>query len=150
MRAVGIDLGQKRIGVALSDSDGLIALPYDTLLRSGDPEVDHRRIRELVEECEAEIVVVGMPTSLDGSVGPAARRTLKELRRLRERLEVPVETYDERFTTVSAHNLLREAEVGGRRRREVVDATAAAVMLQAWLDGQRGRPQAHVDRTEDD
>ena len=147
---MGLDLGQKRIGVALSDSDGVIALPYDTLVRCGDQEADHRRIEELVEECGAETVVVGMPTSLDGSVGPAARRTLKELRRLQERLDVPVETYDERFTTVSAHHLLREAEVGGRRRREVVDATAAAVMLQAWLDGRRGQRQPHGDRTEDD
>jgi putative Holliday junction resolvase len=137
MRAVGLDLGQRRIGVALSDSEGRLALPYDTLVRRGDRSADHRRVAEIVAETGAEVVVVGMPTSLDGTPGPAARRTSAEVRALRTALAVPVETYDERYTTVSADRLLREAVRSGRRRREVVDTTAAAVILQGWMDHRR-------------
>lgn len=150
MRAVGLDLGQKRIGVALSDSEGTMALPHGTVLRSGDRRADHRRIADLVEETGAEVVVVGMPRSLDGSVGPAARRTEAEVRLLGDGLTVPVETYDERFTTVSAQRMLREADVRGRRQRVVVDATAATVMLQGWLDRRRQGPEADGGRTDDD
>ena len=74
MRALGIDLGSKRIGVALSDSAGTVASPFEVVQRSGDRQRDHRRLAELAAEAEAEIVVVGVPYSLDGSVGPAAKR----------------------------------------------------------------------------
>lgn len=134
MRALGLDLGSKRIGVALSDSDGTLALPYEVVQRSGDRERDHRRIAELVAETEAEVVVVGLPYSLDGSSGPMARRYRAEARRLRATLAVPVETYDERLTTVTAERALRETDLSGRARRKVVDQVAAAVMLQSWLD----------------
>jgi putative Holliday junction resolvase len=152
MRAVGLDLGQRRIGVALSDSDGRMALPFDTLIRGGDASEDHDRIAEIVAEAGAEVVVVGMPTSLDGTAGPAARRTRSEVRVLRNRLPVPVETYDERFTTVSADRLLQESLRSGRRRREVVDTTAAAVILQGWLDRRRqsGPHDAEHDEARND
>ncbi len=139
MRALGLDLGSQRIGVALSDSDGSMALPYDVVHRSGDRDRDHRRIAELVAETEAEIVVVGLPLSLDGSVGPMAKRYRAEARRLRATLQVPVETYDERLTTVTAERALRETDLSGRARRKVVDQVAAAVMLQSWLDGRAAR-----------
>jgi putative Holliday junction resolvase len=152
MRAVGLDLGQRRIGVALSDSDGRMALPFDTLVRRGDTSEDHDRIAEIVAEAGAEVVVVGMPTSLDGTAGPAARRTRAEVRVLRSRLPVPVETYDERFTTVSAERLLQESLRSGRRRREVVDTTAAAVILQGWLDRRQSGPHdaEHDEARNDD
>ena len=134
MRALGLDLGSKRIGVALSDSDGTLALPYEVLQRTGDRERDHRRIAELVAETEAEVVVIGLPYSLDGSSGPMAKRYRAEARRLRATLAVPVETYDERLTTVTAERALRETDLSGRARRKVVDQVAAAVMLQSWLD----------------
>lgn len=134
MRALGLDLGSKRIGVALSDSDGRLALPYDVVHRSGDRERDHRRIAEMVRECGAEVVVVGVPYSLDGSVGAMARRHQAEARRLRATVGVPVETYDERLTTVTAERSLRETGLSGPDRRRVVDQMAAAVMLQSWLD----------------
>ena len=134
MRALGLDLGSKRIGVALSDSDGRLALPYEVVHRSGDRERDRRRIAELVTETGAEIVVVGMPYSLDGGMGPAAKRHQAEVRRLRGTLDVPVSTYDERLTSVTAERSLRETGLSGRDRRKVVDQVAAAVMLQSWLD----------------
>ncbi len=134
MKALGLDLGSKRIGVARSDSAGTVAIPATTLHRSGSEEQDHRQIAALVAEDEIECVVVGLPLSLDGSVGPAAEGVLAEVVRLREVLTVPVETYDERLTTVTAERVLREQGLTGRRRRQVVDQVAAAVLLQAWLD----------------
>jgi putative Holliday junction resolvase len=135
MRAIGIDLGSRRIGVALCDSAGTLATPYDTVQRSGDVALDHRRLLALADEAEAECLVVGLPLSLDGSIGPAAAGVLEEVERLRSATSLPVETYDERLTTVTADHLLRQGGRKGRARRQVVDQTAAAVLLQAWLDG---------------
>ena len=117
----------------------MLASPrHDASSAAATAAVDHRRIAELVAEEEAVVVVVGLPRSLDGSVGPAARPSLAEVEELAAVLPVPVVTHDERFTTVTAHEQLRAAGVGGRRRRAVVDQQAAAVLLQAWLDA--GRP----------
>jgi putative Holliday junction resolvase len=93
----------------------------------------------LAEELGVERIVVGLPLSLDGSVGPAAQGVLDEVAELAATTRVPVETYDERLTTVTAERALREQGVRGRDRRKVVDKAAAAVLLQAWLDG-RPRP----------
>lgn len=134
MRALGLDLGSKRVGVAVSDSDGRVATPVGTVARTGDRVAEHRRVAELVAEWEAEVVVVGLPLSLDGSTGPAARAALEEIEQLRAALDVPVLSHDERLTTVTAHDRLREQGVKGRRRTAVVDQTAAAVLLQAWLE----------------
>jgi putative pre-16S rRNA nuclease len=139
MRAIGLDLGTRRIGVALSDSAGTVATPYDVLTRSGDRADDHGRIAELVADAGAEIVVVGLPLSLDGSVGPAARGILDEADQLRARLPVGVVTWDERLTTVEAQQRLRSAGVRGRKGRRVVDQVAATVILQSWLDA--GQPR---------
>ncbi|MCD9623210.1 Holliday junction resolvase RuvX [Rhabdothermincola salaria] len=135
MRALGLDLGSKRIGVALSDSSGVLASPYDTVVRSGDVSRDHRRILALADEAEVEVLVVGLPLGLDGGVGPAAQGVLDEVENLRRVTSLPVETYDERLTTVTATRLLREGGVKGKARRQVVDKVAAAVILQSWLDG---------------
>lgn len=134
VRAIGLDLGSRRVGVAVSDSAGAVAVPYEVVHRSGDRATDHARIAELVEETEAEVVVVGMPYSLDGSSGRAAERAAAEVRALRAVLAVPVTTYDERLTTVTAERSLREMQMTGAERRRVVDKVAAAVMLQSWLD----------------
>ncbi len=139
MRAIGLDLGTRRIGVALSDSAGTVATPYDVLTRSGDRADDHRRIAELVADAAADIVVVGLPLSLDGSVGPAARGVLDEADELRARLPVGVVTWDERLSTVEAQQRLRSAGVRGRKGRRVVDQVAATVILQSWLDA--GQPR---------
>jgi len=131
---LGLDPGTKRIGVAISDSDGRVATPIEVIQRSGDLTRDLRKIRELVEEWEAELVVVGLPLSLSGEIGPSARRVLDEVEQLRATLPVPVETYDERLTTVTAERHLVEQRMGAKARREVVDKVAAAVLLQSWLD----------------
>jgi putative Holliday junction resolvase len=134
VRPLGIDLGTRRIGVAVADSAGRLATAYEVVVRSGDTARDHRRIAELAAEVEADRLVVGLPLSLDGSVGPAAEKALREADQLARVTALPVETWDERFTTVTAHRDLAAADLDARQRRAIVDKVAAAVMLQAWLD----------------
>lgn len=134
MRVVGIDLGSRRIGVATSDPAGILASPYEVVERGRSHADDHRRLAAIVEEVGAERVVVGLPLSLDGSTGKAAQLVLDEVEELREALPVPVELYDERFTTVTAHQNLMERKMKADARRRVVDKVAAAVLLQAWLE----------------
>ncbi|MGH9111017.1 MAG: Holliday junction resolvase RuvX [Acidimicrobiales bacterium] len=140
-RAIGLDIGSRRIGVAVSDSEGTVATPYEVVTRAGDRAVDHARIVALVAEAEAGVVVVGLPLSLDGSIGPAARSILEESDELRAELPVAVEvvTWDERLSTVEAERSLRAGGVTGRKGRRVVDQVAATVILQSWLDA--GRPR---------
>ena len=121
----------------MSDRSGTIASPLTVLQRTGSHQQDHRRIKALVEEEEAERVIVGLPLSLDGSVGPAARGAIAEAEELGSVVGVPVETFDERLTTVSADRMLMEQRMRAEARRRVVDKIAAAVMLQTWLDGRR-------------
>ena len=142
MRALGIDLGSRRIGVAVSDSGGTLASPLTVLQRSGDSGADRRAIARLVAEEEAERVVVGLPLSLSGASGPAAEAARVEAAALAAELPVPVETWDERLTTVEAHRSLAAGGKRSRQRRDVVDKVAAAVMLQSWLDSGRGRGRA--------
>lgn len=142
MRAIGVDLGTRRIGVAVSS--GSLATPYEVVERAGAAaggrHTDHARIADLVAETGAEVVVVGLPLSMDGTEGRSARRARTEAEQLRGNVDVPVELWDERLTTVSAHRALAEADVDSRARRAVVDKVAAAVILQAWLDaGGRAR-----------
>lgn len=138
LRVVGVDLGSRRIGVAVSDSTGTLASPHLVLDRSGDPAADHRRLAGIVAEVGAGRVVVGLPLSMSGASGPAARAAAEEAAALAEVVGVPVETFDERLTTVSAERALRAGGTRGRSRqaqRGGIDKAAAAVMLQAWLDG---------------
>ena len=137
MRAIGLDLGSKRIGVALSTSDGTLATPYEVVQRSGDRQRDHRRIKELAEEAEAEIIVVGLPLHLDGRLSESAKRAIAESEELRVTTGLPVETYDERLTTVTAQRSLQELNLSPAARKRAIDQVAAAVMLQAWLDRRR-------------
>lgn len=134
MRAIGLDLGQRRIGVALSDSEGRLATPYELIVRSGDRQRDHARIAELIAETGAGVVVVGLPLSLDGSIGPAAAAAEIEADELRRLLAADVVTWDERLTTVEAERRLRATHLRGKKRRRVVDQVAATVVLQSWLD----------------
>jgi putative Holliday junction resolvase len=136
-RVLGLDLGARRIGVAVSDRSGTIASPLTVVTRGTDHRHDHERIRALVVEEEAARVVVGLPLSLDGTVGPAAAGALAEADELASVVGVPVETFDERLTTVTAERGLRAQRMRAEARRRVVDKVAAAVMLQSWLDGHR-------------
>ena len=142
-RVLGVDLGARRIGLALSDPLGVLAGPLTVLQRTGDRAADHAAILRAATENEATLIVVGLPVSLStGRVGPAARATLDEVASLAERAAaldppVAVETSDERLTTVTAQRSLATGGVRAKDRRAVVDKVAAAVMLQSWLDGRR-------------
>ena len=133
-RALGLDLGSKRIGVAVADRTGTIASPLQVLQRSGSVKRDHLAIAELVAEEEAEIVVVGLPLNMNGSSGPAAKAAIDEAAALATVVSVPVVTFDERRTTVTADQAMIEANMRAQARRRIVDKIAAAVMLQNWLD----------------
>jgi putative holliday junction resolvase len=137
-RRVGVDVGTVRIGTALSDPDGLLAVPLETVQR-GPGDVD--RIAELVAENAAVEVVVGLPVSLDGTEGPSAAAVRSFVDGLATRLSVApgvgVRLVDERLSTAGAHRALQAAGVGGRRRRAVVDESAAAMILQTALDSER-------------
>ena len=131
-RALGLDLGDARIGVAISDDDRRLAVPLGTV-RTGAP-ADLRAIAELVREHQVTMVVVGLPLAMSGATGERAAHAERFAEALRAVLDVPVELQDERLSTVEAERSLREAGVSGRSRRAVVDRSAAAVILQAWLD----------------
>ena len=137
MRALGIDLGTKRIGVALANSEGTMATPFEVVVRSGDRARDHRAIAALAEETGAVILIVGLPLSLDGSSGAAAQSARAEADELAAATGLPVELWDERLTTVTADRDLMALDMGAAARRRVVDKVAASVMLQAWLDHRR-------------
>jgi putative Holliday junction resolvase len=134
-RVVGLDLGDVRIGVAISDDDRRLAVPIGTV-HTGAP-ADLKAIAKLVREHAATAVVVGLPLSMDGARGSAAAKAESFAGALRSILDVAVELQDERLSTVEAERVLREAGVTGRERRKVVDRTAATVILQAWLDARR-------------
>ncbi len=134
MRALGLDLGTKRIGVAVSDSAGSLATPIEVVKRLGDRRREHQVVINLMEEWEAEILVVGVPYNMDGSTGPMAQKCLAEIKALGDTLDVPVVPYDERLTTVTAERSLMEQSMNAEERRKVIDKVAAAVMLQSWLD----------------
>jgi putative Holliday junction resolvase len=136
MRALGLDLGTRRVGVALSDSGGSVATPLTTIDRGRKRHRDEllRELLALVEAYDVEIVVVGMPRSLDGTDGPAAKRAAEEIAAIGVNLPVPVESYDERLTTLIAEQSLRDLGVRAKDQRKAVDQLAAAEILQSWLD----------------
>ena len=137
MRVVGVDLGTRRVGVAVSDSDGRVATAHGVLERTGDADGDRAALAEVIAELGAEAVVVGLPLSLDGTAGPAARWAEAEARSLARVLDLPLHLQDERLSTVTAAR--RPFHGGGRagRARRPVDDAAAAILLQSWLDAHR-------------
>lgn len=136
---MGVDLGSRRIGIAVSDAGESLASPLLVLERSGSTHKDHVRIARLVEEEEAVRVVVGLPVALSGEVSLAAEAVLTEVKDMESALSVPIETWDERFTTAAAHKNLQAQGVSSKKRRNQIDKFAAAVMLQGWLDAKRGQ-----------
>jgi putative Holliday junction resolvase len=132
-RVMGLDYGEKRIGIALSDPLGLTAQPLTTLERTS-LEQDLDALAVLQVKHEVRRVVIGLPLSLKGERGDRARAAEGFGRRLERRTGVPVEAWDERLTSVQAERALLEGDVSRKRRREVIDRTAAVFILQSWLD----------------
>ncbi len=137
-RVLGLDLGEARIGVAISDPDRVIALPAGTIRAAGGVD-DLKAVARIVKETEAVEVVVGHPLSLSGEVGAAARKAEEFAEGLRMLLEIPVRLQDERLSTVEAERGLRAAGTRGRQRRDVVDQAAATLVLETYLAKNAGR-----------
>ncbi|MFI5307787.1 MAG: Holliday junction resolvase RuvX [Polyangiales bacterium] len=148
MRVLGVDPGSVRIGLALSDEDGLIASPHSTL-KGGDVERGARALVEQVKQLGAERVVVGLPLRLDGTEGDAARRARRLAERVAELGGVEVELWDERLSSRAAERALSSAGVRGRARKQHVDRVAAALILQSYLDAKRTRDTDGTDTFED-
>jgi putative holliday junction resolvase len=135
---IGVDVGTVRVGVAVSDPDGVLASPLVTLARDPAGDADLAKLARLVREREAVEVVVGLPRSMNGKNGPAARAAQAYARLLADRVDpVPVRLTDERLTTVAANRNLTRAGVSSRKGRSVVDQAAAVLILQGWLDAAR-------------
>lgn len=146
MRALGIDVGSRRIGVALSDHLGLLAAPLRAIQVRGQ---ELAVIAALVREREIDTVVVGLPTSLDGTEGPQALKVREFAARLASHIgDVPIIFADERFTTAEAERLMLDRKLSREERRSRIDAAAAAIMLQGYLDSLR--PPRPVWRPEED
>lgn len=133
MRILGLDHGTKRIGVALSDELKMIAQPLEFI--PADPFPDFlERLKQILHEREVELILVGMPRNMDGSYGPAALKVQEFVAVLRDTVGVPVRTWDERLTSAQANRFLVAANVRRQDRKEKVDKTAAAILLQSYLD----------------
>jgi putative Holliday junction resolvase len=138
-RVLALDVGERRIGVAVSDLTGTVARPLTAIVRASR-QADLDAIGQLVEQHEIERIVVGLPLSLDGTEGPQARQIRRYAERLAQVIVVPLELWDERYSTVTAEEILRSKSKRSRRARGQVDATAAAVFLQAYLNAQASKP----------
>ena len=135
MRTMALDVGEKTVGIAVTDELGISASPRETLRRDGS-ELD--RLERIVKEDQVGEVVVGLPISLNGTLGPSAQKVLTFVEALRARLEVlevPIETWDERLTTAEAEKMLIAADTRRAKRRQVIDQIAATLILQGYLRG---------------
>lgn len=136
MRLLGLDVGEKRIGVALSDAQGIVARPAEVLLRRSKRE-DFETIERLVRKWDIERIVVGLPLTAENEIGPQARNVKRYARELGRAVSIPIDFVDERYSTVDALEVMRTAGHSRKKQRERVDAVAAAILLESYLDNLR-------------
>lgn len=136
MRVMGLDVGSKTVGVAISDPLGWTAQGVETIaINEAASEFGFNRVVELVKEYEVEKIVIGMPKNMNNTAGPRAEASQKYGRSLGKRLEIPIVFHDERLTTMQAERMLvEEANVSRKKRKEVIDKLAAVIILQNYLD----------------
>jgi len=135
-RVLSLDVGDKRIGIAVSDPSGTIAQGLRLYVTTGSRTRDIAALVELVRELEVSRVVVGLPKNLDGSLGPRAQEMVRFAESLERESGVPVDLWDERFTTDEAHRIFDMASVKRKKRRGSIDVMAAQIILQGYLDAQ--------------
>jgi putative Holliday junction resolvase len=143
VRFLGLDVGEKRIGVSIGDTEAFMARPLDVIRRRSRGE-DFAVIAGFVTEWEVSRIVAGLPLTTEGDIGPQARRVKRYIRELGRVVLVPIDWVDERYTTVDAHEIMQTVGYSSKKRREQVDAVAAALILQSYLD--RLREQEMMDR----
>ena len=136
MRKMGIDLGDVRIGIALSDTMQIIASAFETYKRVSD-EVDLNHINDIISDKEVDTVVIGYPVNMDGTIGDRAKKAEEFAKKLEDFCKIKVVLQDERLSTVSAQKLLISSDVRRKKRKEVVDKIASAIILQTYLDTNR-------------
>jgi putative Holliday junction resolvase len=133
MRILALDHGTKRIGIAVSDELKMIATPLEFIL--AEPFNDFlKRLKEIIREKEVELILLGMPRNMDGSYGPAALKVQEFIAVLKDKIAIPIQTWDERLTSAQAQRFLIEGNVRREQRKEKVDKMAAAILLQSYLD----------------
>lgn len=133
MKVLGLDVGEKRIGIAISDDLGLTAQGLKVLNRKG-LEDDLREIEEIIAAAEVSEIVVGLPKNMDGSVGVAGQKIMSFVEKMEGSIRIPITLWDERWTTAEATRLLIKADVSRKKRRKVIDKLAAVLILQGYLD----------------
>ncbi len=133
MRIMGLDVGDKTIGVALSDPLGWTAQGLEVIRRE-TIEKDFKRLDEIIQEYQVERILVGLPKNMNATIGPQGEKVLAFVEQLKERFALPVKTWDERLSTVAAERMLIQADVSRSKRKKVIDKMAAAVILQGYLD----------------
>jgi putative Holliday junction resolvase len=138
MRWMGLDYGDKTIGVAISDELGWTAQGLETIKRR-TPDKDAARIEEILNQYEVTEIIVGLPKNMNNTIGPRGEICIAFSQDLQRRLKVPVHLWDERLTTVSATRILLEADVSRKKRKEVIDKMAAALILQGYMDSNKKR-----------
>jgi putative Holliday junction resolvase len=138
MRVLGLDVGDVRIGIAVSDETATLARGLPTLGRVG-PRKDVKAVAALVRENEAETLVVGLPRNLAGEIGPQAQKVLAFVKDLEGAVRVPIVSWDERFTTVMANRAMVDGGVSRKDRKEKIDQVAAVLILQSYLDSRKGQ-----------
>ena len=136
MTAISVDLGHARTGLAVSDKSGFLASSLCVITEYNDNKLI-KKIAEKVSETKAEIIVVGLPRNMDGSEGESALRAREIAQKLTELTGIPHHMQDERGTTITAHSYLSDGNVYGKKRKQKVDAVAACIILQDYLDSQR-------------
>jgi putative Holliday junction resolvase len=139
MTVLALDVGDRRVGIAVSDPTELLARPLAVLVRRSNA-IDAAAIGRIVAELGVRAIVVGVPLATDSAVGPQAKKARAFARFLRKALDLPIETWDERFSTVDAQQILIDQNVARAKRRELLDAAAAAVILDGWLSANRALP----------
>jgi len=133
-RTLGIDIGDARVGVAISDELGMLAHPLETIpVKAGGVE---KRILSIAKERDVQAIVVGMPRNMNGTFGPAAEKAKVFIEKLKEEATCPIIPWDERLSTVAAQRSLQEAGRKAKDHRSVIDQVAAQIILQSWLDSQ--------------
>lgn len=135
MRILGLDVGSKTVGVAVSDELSLIAQGVTTLKRKGLRQ-DIKQLLNVIEEHEVKKIIVGLPKNMNGSLGPSAKMVLSLIEELRKSIDLPIVTWDERLSSVAAERALLEADMSRKKRKRVIDKVAALLILQGYLDSQ--------------
>lgn len=138
MRMIALDVGDRKIGIAASDMLGIIAQPVETLWRKGEDK-DIQNIVDVIRRLEAEIVVIGLPRNMNGSIGPQAQKVQAFGDLLATKIDIPIAYWDERLTSIAAEKMLINANQRREKRKQVIDQVAAVYILQGYMERNKSR-----------